>query len=92
VADVAMSSANKSIKQNIQLPAHCISIEIRVAPDFGFRLRQIQNPAIYPKSGSGQISSRIWSDLADAIAAAVRSVNCRYKLTKLTFQVMHSQF
>jgi len=53
-------------------------MQTRDAPDFGSgsgksEIRPFSpNPA---KSGSGQISNRIWPDLTDASAAAVRSVN-----------------
>jgi len=58
------------------------SLLSRVAPNFGFAFGKSEIRPFFPnlaKFGSGQISGRIWPDLANANATAVRSV--RYLIT-----------
>ena len=64
----------------------------RVAPNFGFGKSEIR--PFFPNSakfGFDQISGRIWPNLTDANATAMRSVKTN-EASFLTFQVMYLQF
>ena len=55
-----------------------VYVTIRVAPNFGFGFSKFEIRPFFPNSakfGFGQISGRIWPNLADANATAVRSVS-----------------